>query len=90
MDCERGTGQQRPRETWRDPAVPAAERVTDLLARMTVREKVAQLYGLWVNVDAASGEVAPHQDAQQSAAVDWHDIVGTGSGSSPGRTEPCR
>jgi beta-glucosidase len=32
---------------YRDPARPVDERVADLLARMTLEEKVAQLQGLW-------------------------------------------
>ena len=40
-------------QTWRDPAAPPAERVCDLLSRMTLREKVAQLYSVWVGVDTA-------------------------------------
>ncbi|GAB2807263.1 beta-xylosidase/alpha-l-arabinosidase [Lentzea nigeriaca] len=47
-------------ELWRDPRVATADRVRDLMARMTVREKVAQLYGVWVGIDSG-GEVAPHQ-----------------------------
>ena len=35
--------------------------VRALLERMTVREKVAQLYGIWMGVDDADGEVAPLQ-----------------------------
>ena len=38
---------------WRDPALPAAVRVDDLLSRMTLEEKTAQLYGVWVG--AADG-----------------------------------
>ena len=32
---------------YRDPARPVDERVTDLLGRMTIEEKVAQLQGIW-------------------------------------------
>jgi beta-glucosidase len=32
---------------WRDPALPIEARVKDLLARMTLEEKVAQLGGVW-------------------------------------------
>ena len=32
---------------YRDPARPAAERVADLLGRMTVEEKAAQMVGVW-------------------------------------------
>ena len=67
-------------ETWRDPAAAAADRVRDLLARMTVREKVAQLFGLWVNADAASGPVAPHQDDVAAPASPWEALISDGVG----------
>ena len=67
-------------ETWRDPAAAAADRVRDLLARMTVREKVAQLSGLWVNVDAASGAVAPHQDDVAARTGPWETLISDGVG----------
>ena len=54
--------------TWRDPSASPGERVSDLLAQLTTAEKVAQLYGVWVGVDAASGEVAPYQHDLASAA----------------------
>lgn len=34
---------------YRNPALPVAERVADLLARMTLEEKVAQLGAIWLN-----------------------------------------
>ena len=46
---------------WRDPALPAATRVDDLLSRMTLEEKIAQLYGVWVGAADDGGGVAPHQ-----------------------------
>lgn len=47
---------------WRDPSRDPDERVADLLARMTLAEKVAQLYGIWIGADPTdSGEVAPFQ-----------------------------
>ena len=39
---------------YRNPALPTEQRVADLLARMTLEEKVAQLLSLWGN----KGEVA--------------------------------
>ncbi len=39
------TGEARP--AYRDPALPTARRVDDLLARMTLEEKVAQMLCLW-------------------------------------------
>ncbi len=41
----------------------ASPRVVDLLDRMTLREKLAQLVGLWVRSEAGGDEVAPLQDA---------------------------
>ncbi|MEU0877143.1 glycoside hydrolase family 3 N-terminal domain-containing protein [Lentzea sp. NPDC005914] len=67
-----------PDERWRDPLVSAAERVRDLMARMTPREKVAQLYGVWVGIDSG-GEVAPHQH-DFVAELDFDDLQQHGIG----------
>jgi beta-xylosidase len=67
-------------ETWRDPAAPAADRVRDLLARMTVREKIAQLSSLWVNIGASSGAMAPHQDESVASAAPWETLISDGVG----------
>jgi beta-xylosidase len=50
-------------QAWRDPARPAADRVADLLARMTLDEKAAQLIGIWVRpaADGGGDGVAPMQ-----------------------------
>jgi len=66
--------------TWRDPTAPTGERVSDLLAQLTTEEKIAQLYGVWVGVDAASGEVAPHQDDLARPGVSWDDLIRDGIG----------
>ncbi|OXM69123.1 beta-glucosidase family protein [Amycolatopsis vastitatis] len=66
-------------EPWRDPAADPAERVRALMARMTLREKLAQLYGIWVGIDSA-GEVAPHQHDFENPAVDFDDLVRHGIG----------
>ena len=66
--------------TWRDPSAPATERVNDLLAQLTTEEKVAQLYGVWVGADAASGDVAPHQRDQVAAAGSWDVLIQDGIG----------
>ncbi len=57
-------------EPWRDPDLTTEERVSDLLARMSLREKVAQLYGLWVGADGDTGAVAPHQHDHAAAPPD--------------------
>ncbi|WP_299527874.1 beta-glucosidase [uncultured Streptomyces sp.] len=46
---------------WNDPGVPTGVRVRALMDAMTVEEKVAQLYGVWVGASDEGGEVAPHQ-----------------------------
>ena len=46
---------------WRDRGLPTAVRVDALLAQLTLREKIAQLYGVWVGAGSDGGEVAPHQ-----------------------------
>ncbi len=66
-------------EPWRDPTADPAERVRALLDRMTLREKLAQLYGIWVGIDSA-GEVAPHQHDFDDPAVDFDELVPHGIG----------
>ena len=65
--------------TWRDPNAPIAERVRDLMARMTASEKIAQLYGVWVGMDAA-GDVAPHRRNFTDSLVDWDSLIKEGIG----------
>jgi beta-xylosidase len=67
-------------EIWRDPEATPAERVRDLMDRMTVPEKIAQLYGVWVGVDAAAGDVAPHQHEFAAAPPDWEALISSGIG----------
>src|SRR5262252_7762550 len=51
---------------YRNAALPVDERVADLVARMTLAEKVAQLEGLWVRngqITDASGRFDPAKAA---------------------------
>ncbi|MFF8862821.1 glycoside hydrolase family 3 N-terminal domain-containing protein [Streptomyces sp. NPDC015139] len=64
---------------WRDPALPAAARVDDLLSRMTLQEKTAQLYGVWVGAATDGDGVAPHQ-REMTAAYDWDELIASGLG----------
>jgi beta-xylosidase len=49
-------------ESWRDPGCPVDERVADLLGRMTLEEKIAQLGSVWMGAAGDGGDVAPMQD----------------------------
>ncbi len=61
---------------WRDEHRSPADRADDLIGRMTLEEKLAQLVGVWVGADAAGGGVAPHQADMAGAPVEW----GSGEG----------
>ena len=67
---------------WRDPALPAAARVDDLLSRMTLQEKTAQLYGVWVGAATDGEGVAPHQHDMTADRSDdeWAELITHGLG----------
>jgi beta-xylosidase len=70
-------------EPWRDPARPAAERVADLVGRMTLREKLAQLYGVWLGqAGSEDGEddVAPFQHELVEPDFNWQELIKNGLG----------
>ncbi|MEY9835058.1 glycoside hydrolase family 3 N-terminal domain-containing protein [Streptacidiphilus sp. EB103A] len=69
-----------PHDPWRDPSLPAGARVADLMGRMTLEEKVAQLYGVWVGADAEGGGVAPHMHDNLADPVDLDKLISTGLG----------
>jgi beta-xylosidase len=50
-----------PLAVWNDPTMSDAIRVAALVDAMTLEEKVAQLYGVWVGASSEGGEVAPYQ-----------------------------
>ncbi|MEV0912083.1 glycoside hydrolase family 3 N-terminal domain-containing protein [Streptomyces hokutonensis] len=54
-----GLPQEESDRPWTDPALPVAERVEALLARLTLPEKVAQLSTTWEDIEADGPEVAP-------------------------------
>lgn len=64
---------------WRDPSLTPQARVADLVPRMTLEEKAAQLYGIWVGADADGDGVAPHQNDMVDP-VDWDDLTIRGLG----------
>ncbi len=65
---------------WRDTNLTPRQRVTDLLSRMTLEEKVAQLYGVWVGADASGEGVAPHQHDLAEVPTDWDALIANGLG----------
>src|SRR5271167_272712 len=67
-------------ETWRDPARPAAERVADLLSRMTLAEKVAQLGSSWQGASMDGDGVAPMQDQFSEEQAPLDELIKNGLG----------
>ncbi|MGH3173823.1 MAG: glycoside hydrolase family 3 protein, partial [Streptosporangiaceae bacterium] len=67
-------------EAWRDPLRPAAERVADLLARMTLEEKVAQLTSVWPGDQPRDSNVVPMQGDFHDPEGPFAELVGDGLG----------
>ncbi|MEZ7123970.1 glycoside hydrolase family 3 N-terminal domain-containing protein [Nonomuraea sp. AD125B] len=57
-----------------------ARRVRELMAEMTLDEKLAQLVGVWLNVNRDEGVVAPLQDSMQGEEVEFEAFAGDGLG----------
>ncbi len=68
------------RAPWQNPDLPTAERVRDLLGRMTLAEKVAQLSGIWVGVPRDGDDVAPFQHELLEPDLDWPELIKFGVG----------
>lgn len=69
-------------EPWRDPARSVTERVADLVGRMTVREKLGQLYGVWLgqSTSDSEGDVAPFQHELIEVDLNWPELIKNGLG----------
>jgi beta-xylosidase len=67
-------------ENWRDSSLPVAERVSDLLARMTLSEKLAQLYSAWLSGPADGNGVAPMQGEFTEGMPSFSDLIRDGLG----------
>ncbi|MBV1849610.1 glycoside hydrolase family 3 N-terminal domain-containing protein [Catellatospora tritici] len=67
-------------EPWRDVALPAAERVADLMRRMTLAEKLGQLYAVWPAGGATGQDVAPFQSDMVDDGFDWRRLIKDGLG----------
>ncbi|CAM5226538.1 Glycosyl hydrolase OS=Streptomyces tendae OX=1932 GN=F3L20_20370 PE=3 SV=1 [Streptomyces tendae] len=64
---------------WNDTTVSVTARVDALIDAMTLQEKTAQLYGVWVGASDKGGEVAPHQHDMEEP-VDLDALLPTGLG----------
>ncbi|MEU0335450.1 glycoside hydrolase family 3 N-terminal domain-containing protein [Streptomyces sp. NPDC006193] len=64
---------------WKDPTQEIGARVSALIDAMTLEEKTAQLYGVWVGASDEGGEVAPHQHDMEEA-VDLDALLPAGLG----------
>ncbi|HZC42174.1 MAG TPA: glycoside hydrolase family 3 N-terminal domain-containing protein, partial [Streptosporangiaceae bacterium] len=67
-------------EPWRDQSRPAAERVSDLLARMTLAEKLGQLVGVWLSFPGDPGGVAPLQGEFAGEVPPFEELIRSGLG----------
>ena len=74
---------------WQDTSLPAGDRADALIAAMTLREKIAQLVGVWVGASAEGDEVAPHQhDLEEPVDLDALLPHGLGQLTRPFGTAP--
>ncbi|MGD0063387.1 MAG: glycoside hydrolase family 3 N-terminal domain-containing protein [Streptosporangiaceae bacterium] len=67
-------------EIWREPARPAADRVGDLLGRMTLEEKVAQLTSVWLGNEPRDSNVAPMQGEFSTTGPPLAEVIADGLG----------
>src|SRR5215469_13061135 len=67
-------------EPWRDQSRPIADRVADLLARMTLEEKLAQMYGIWLSGPADGNGVAPLQGEFTAEVPPFGELIRSGLG----------
>jgi len=65
--------------TTRDGGLTAADPVEDLIARMPLEHKTAQLVGVWVGANADGGDVAPHQH-ELTGDIDLDALIPRGLG----------
>ena len=84
-----GSGSTAAVPSWQDASLPAGDRADALIAAMTLREKIAQLFGVWVGASAEGGEVAPHQhDMEEPVDLDALLPHGLGQLTRPFGTTP--
>ena len=66
-------------ELWRDPTLPVDARVADLVGRMSLEEKVAQLGSIWW-LDVEAGGMAPMLSETVGPMPPWEEVVIDGLG----------
>ncbi|MFF2274700.1 beta-glucosidase [Agromyces sp. NPDC058126] len=64
---------------WQDSTLPSAERIASLIAALSLEEKIAQLYGVWVGASADGTDVAPNQH-EMIGDVDLDALIPKGLG----------
>jgi beta-glucosidase-like glycosyl hydrolase len=67
-------------EAFRDASLPVARRVADLLDRMTLPEKLAQLTSVWLALPEEGSEFAPFQQAMPVSAERMAGVLDLGVG----------
>jgi beta-xylosidase len=67
-------------QVWRDPSWPAEERARDLLGRMTLEEKAAQLTSIWIGREPGDPNVAAMQDQHAASAPSLAELIRDGLG----------
>ena len=65
---------------WHDPSYPVADRVADLLARMTLAEKIAQLGSVWIGASGDGDGVAPMQNQFTAELPPLDELIRHGLG----------
>jgi beta-xylosidase len=65
---------------WRDPTRPVSERADVLLSELSLEEKIAQLYSVWVGIDPDDEDVAPHQHQLANPDLDVGSLIRSGLG----------
>jgi len=67
-------------QAWRDSSLPVGERVDDLLARMTLAEKLAQMCSVWLSDPADADGVAPMQGEFTQDMPPFGELIRDGLG----------
>jgi len=67
-------------EPWRDPSQPVPDRIADLMSRMTLAEKLAQLHSVWLSGPADGNGVAPLHGDFTTGLPPFADLIRSGLG----------